>query len=154
MWLLKGLIGLFCCARAAGDGPCDAANERWPCVVAKEFWPVPANESSAQGVRYIEDFCCVGIAIICNCGMESNRGGGDLVSAIAGHAGVGRSCGTQLAGVCTFWWIGSGPTSPSLFLAQQKIMMPMITSKKVSPIPLITMPQFLSPSSQNATLDS
>lgn len=139
--MLKGLTGLVCCTTAAGDNPCDAANKSCPCV--------PAYESSAQGVRYIEDCCCTGMAFICSCGIESNRGGGDLAAvATAGHAGVGRSCGTQPDGVCTFCSYVTGPTSPSLFLAQQNIMMPMMISKSVRPIPLITIPQFRSPSSQ------
>jgi len=91
-WLPKDLLSVFCGGMAAGDCPCDAA-----------------NESSAQGVRYIDDFC-----IGNNCGIESKRGGGDLLT-IAGHAGIGRLCGTHPEGVCKFWSFVSGPTFPSLF---------------------------------------
>jgi len=130
-WLPKDLLSVFCGGMAAGDCPCDAA-----------------NESSAQGVRYIDDFC-----IGNNCGIESKRGGGDLLT-IAGPAGIGRLCGTHPEGVCKFWSFVSGPTFPSLFFAQQKIMMAIMISKNVRPTPLITMPQFLSPSSQNPTLEA
>lgn len=137
IWFWKERPGL-CCACADGLNTAGCG--------------VVTYDSSAHGVLYMDAFWF--LAEPYNCGIESNRGGGDLLPpSAAGHAGLGASLGTHPAGV---WFENSfviGPAFDPFAFKQQQMQIAKKRRRATSPTPLITIGQFLSPSSQNdATL--